>query len=159
MGQTTGAAPIDRNTDLERRSFVVAVVAKAVLAGAECAAQRGGNILEGAAEISAERTRRHTQSAIATRIIEILCGTERGGEFGIHAAVDACITWIFIKIHETGLLLAETQFNRINGSVTMLGDNDFGHAFRWCTIFVNGKSVIFGTVDKGNQVGILLDGS
>ena len=60
---------------------------------------------------------------------------------------------------ETGVLALEGQQHIAHGAITMLGNDDFGHAAEVATFFVGIDMVVFGAVDEDDHVGILLDGS
>ena len=66
---------------------------------------------------------------------------------------------IVLGILETGVLALEGEEHIAHGAITMLGNDDFGHAAEVATFVVGIDMVVFGAVDEDDHIGILLDGS
>ena len=65
-----------------------------------------------------------------------------------------------VEIGEFRLFLDEAQLDILHGPVTVLGHDDFGGSgLQFDPVLVVVDAVVFGPVDEGYDVGVLLDGA
>ena len=67
---------------------------------------------------------------------------------------------LFALVLEAGVLADEVQVDGVGGTAAVLGDDELGQAADVVALgILAGAGVVLGTVDKADDVGILLDGS
>ena len=67
---------------------------------------------------------------------------------------------LFALVLEAGIFAHEVQFDGVGGTAAVFGNDELGDALDIVALGVlAGTGILFGTVDKADDIGILLDGA